>query len=74
MLSLLSLPARHAHVLCCAGLYDFSARDNHDLEMRRGDQVEIVADHYGWCMARSARGVGYVPGNYLEPPRWHHAF
>ena len=45
--------------------YTFSARNNQDLELRRGDKLEILEDRFGWCRARSVRGVGYAPCNHL---------
>ena len=62
-------PVNRPVIATCEARFDFAPRNSRDLGMLKGDTIDILEDHGGWCVARNRRGEGTVPGNYLDPPR-----
>ncbi|XP_055987831.1 epidermal growth factor receptor kinase substrate 8-like protein 2 isoform X2 [Sorex fumeus] len=51
-------------------LYDFTARNAHELSVLKDEVLEVVRDGHHWWELRSSRGeVGYVPSNILDEAR-----
>ncbi|XP_068454384.1 epidermal growth factor receptor kinase substrate 8-like protein 3b [Clinocottus analis] len=49
-------------------IYDFMARNNHELSIMKGDVVEVVQKSKQWWLVRNARNEeGHVPQNVLGP-------
>lgn len=49
-------------------IYDFIARNNRELDLMKGDVVEVVQKNKQWWLVRNNRNEeGHVPQNVLEP-------
>ena len=48
---------------------DYDTRTDYDLELQTGDQLEVLgniaASENGFVLAKSTRGMGYVPINHI---------
>lgn len=61
-------PARSTEPEHMHAIYDFTARNNRELDLMKGDVVEVVQKNRQWWLVRNNRGEeGHVPQNVLEP-------
>ena len=51
----------------CSALYDYVARDNEELSIKKGEKLTVVSDQGTWWTVGNDRGLeGLVPSNYVE--------
>lgn len=61
-------PARDNEPEYMQAIYDFMARNNRELNLMKGDVVEVVQKNRQWWLVRNNRNEeGHVPQNVLEP-------
>ena len=59
----LEVPAEATH---CIAAYDFEARSENELTLKKGDEIKIVSrDEADWWTGESSRGVGVFPKAYV---------
>ncbi|CAK8688117.1 unnamed protein product [Clavelina lepadiformis] len=50
----------------CRAMYDFSARNEHELSVQLDDLLDVIDDSKSWWMVMNAQGQrGYVPANLM---------
>lgn len=54
------------HVERCRALYDFTAEDNTELPLRKGDVITIIKKGQDWWEGECNGRRGLFPGNYVE--------
>lgn len=61
-------PSRANGPLFMRAIYDFMARNNKELSLMKGDEVEVIQKNKQWWLVRNNRNEeGHVPQNVLEP-------
>ncbi|RXN18978.1 epidermal growth factor receptor kinase substrate 8 3 [Labeo rohita] len=51
-------------------IFDFTARNNRELSISKGEQLQLLDMSKQWWKVRNEKGqIGYVPNNMLQPPQ-----
>jgi len=50
----------------CRALYNYTAQENDELTLRKGDVVTIIKEHPDWWEGELNGKVGVFPANYVQ--------